>query len=120
MSVPIHDGTVRVGEGVVVEERLLLRHRGIHSVISGHHRIPFARFVCAVPLSGPLGSVTEFIEGEALQEAADALLEVAKQEYLTQRGLKLMGDDTTVLVVDLLPGGPSTAVAPTNSNCVCS
>ena len=33
------------------------------------------------------------------------------------RGLEKMGDDTTVLVVDLLPGGPSTAVPRPKGGC---
>ena len=39
------------------------------------------------------------------QAAADALLAVAQHEYHQVRGLEKMGDDTTVVVVDLNPGG---------------
>ena len=40
---------------------------------------------------------------ETCQEAAEALVSAAKHVYLSERGLELPGDDTTVLVVDLNP-----------------
>ena len=54
------------------------------------------------------------------QEAADALLEVAKGVYQGERGLEKMGDDTTVMVIDLLPGGPASAVKPKGGGCTLS
>ena len=39
------------------------------------------------------------------QAAADELLNIAKAVYNGERGLEKMGDDTTVMVVDLAPGG---------------
>ena len=51
--------------------------------------------VCAMPAE----------EYSAVEAAADALLAVAQHEYHEVRGLEKMGDDTTVVVVDLNPGG---------------
>ena len=41
---------------------------------------------------------------ETPQEAADALLAIAKRAYIKERGLERVGDDTSVVVVDLNPG----------------
>ena len=41
-------------------------------------------------------------ESAGAQEAADQLLELARREY-EERGRKGVGDDTTILVVDLNP-----------------
>ena len=41
---------------------------------------------------------------ETPQEAADALLAIAKRAYIKERGLEREGDDASVVVVDLNPG----------------
>ena len=52
------------------------------------------------------------------QKAADELLEIAKRVYQGERGLEKMGDDTTIMVVDLMPGGK--AAAGSASSCALS
>lgn len=89
--------------------------------------VPFGRHVRVVLASDGLWDIVSAEEVAAIlraqatpQDAADALLEVAKQVYLGERALPKMGDDTTILVVDLLPGGPATAapVRPKAAGCV--
>ena len=81
-----------------------------------HFDVPHGKHVRAVLASDGLWDIcspevaTDILRGAATpQQAADELLEVAKDVYLGERGLEKMGDDTTVMVVDLLPGGPATA-----------
>lgn len=45
-------------------------------------------------------------------EAADELMAIAKDVYNRERGLELMGDDTTVMVVDINPSGAKFVAPP--------
>ena len=90
--------------------------------------VPAGKHVRAVLASDGLWDVcdpdeaAEVLRAHATpQQAADALLAIAKRVYCGERGLEKMGDDTTVMVVDLLPGGPSTtAPRPPPPNCALS
>ena len=81
--------------------RVVIASDGLWDVISYEHAAAITR------------------ESESAQAAADALLAVAQREYHEVRGLEKMGDDTTVVVVDLNPAGlPFTE--PTGGSGCCS
>jgi hypothetical protein len=85
--------------------------------------VPMGKHVRAVLASDGLWDIctheqaAEIVRrSSTVQLAAEALLDVAKSVYIGERGLEKMGDDTTVMVVDLAPqkarvGGASASSA---------
>ena len=56
-------------------------------------RLPFAQAIAIIR------------DNATVEEVADLLMKRAKAVYLVNRMLKHMGDDTTVMVIDLNPSG---------------
>ena len=86
--------------------------------------VPHGKHVRAVLASDGLWDVCDhdvaadiLRSAETPQQAADALLQVAKNVYHGERGLEKMGDDTTVMVIDLLPGGEQDRARPAKGTC---
>lgn len=75
------DFTVAAGE----HKRVILASDGLWDVISPEDAVIIAR------------------DSPSVDAAAELLMRRAKDEYLTKRGLAKMGDDTTVMVIDLNP-----------------
>ena len=53
-----------------------------------------------------------------LQQAAEELLQIAKDVYQGERGLEKMGDDTTVMVLEMNPAGVQSRGEPKQGGCI--
>ena len=88
------------------------RNRGAAAPAAAAFTVPHDESRRVVIASDGLWDIISAEDGAAIarqhdepQAAADALLAIAQHEYHEVRGLEKMGDDTTVVVVDLNPGG---------------
>jgi len=95
-----HPQLLELTVGAAEHQRVVIASDGLWDVVSEAEAMQIAR------------------DTPSVDQVADTLMGMAKAEYLTNRGLAKMGDDTTVMVVDLNPSNVSfEARATATDNC---